>query len=87
MTQYLTTTILRCMTNAPTPEAGARLAAYRVTDELRKALLKDDALSAMWDAYWEAHRNDADYAYPEKTKRQMMSAAWNVVLADEDDEL
>lgn len=83
--EHLTTIILRCMTNAPNPEAGARLAAYRVTDELRKALLTDDALSAMWDAYWAAHREDADYAYPERTRREMMIAAWDAVMEDDDE--
>ena len=39
--------ILACLRNAPNPVAGARLAAYRLADETRKALASDAAIDAM----------------------------------------
>ena len=54
MIDHLTTTILHCMTNAPNPEAGARLAASRVTDELRKAMTDRTLVQRLTEASYNA---------------------------------
>lgn len=84
MIDHLTQIILNCTTNSPTPEAGARLAAYRVADELRKAMVSSHvagrrlAQGAMFPREY-----DRDPGYRAKTDElanAVLAAAWDAVL-------
>lgn len=80
--EHLTGIIERCMTNAPNPTSGARLAAYRVTDELRKAMLSDEAMLAARDSglAFDTDRGRHYVSSPE----HIVTAAWDAVLEDEE---
>lgn len=81
MIDHLTTTILHCMTNAPTPEAGARLAAYRVTDELRKAMTGGDVVTEAVDAIGYAILTGQHYV----DMHTGITAAWDAVIGETDE--
>ena len=85
MIEHLTGIIERCMTNAPNPTAGARLAAYRVTDELRTAMLESDAI-------WAANKAKTTHmianmthraAAPSASMKAAIAAAWDAVLEED----
>lgn len=71
--------ILNCLTNAPDARAGARLAVFRITDELRKAMVSDDAIRCAV--------NRVDYfivtEQHHKSMRTGINAAWDAVFDDE----
>lgn len=97
--ESLTQTILSCMTDVPNPEAGARIAAYRVTDELRKAMLAPDVLRDVTESVYDRHLADVGmtgpaYAFRTMTPRHkvrltsdrhdVITAAWGAVLGEDE---
>lgn len=80
MIERLTQVILNSITNAPTPEAGARLAAYRVTDELREAMMAERSIAGAvagvgYIILTDQHRDDM---------RTGIAAAWDALLEDDE---
>jgi len=97
MIEHLTTTILQCMADAPNPTAGARLAAYRVTDELRKAMTRAPVLRHVTESIHDdnlAKHGMTGPAYAFRTmtpkarvrltsdRHDVITAAWDALLND-----
>lgn len=76
--EQFTDIILACLTGAPNARAGARLAAYRLVDETRKALTSDAAIDAMCDRMEVSSRK----ARTETVLRGMVGAAMDAAFGD-----